>query len=139
MLQPSTLIMDDMVHDAWKRYNFGVVRVSVSGNNNLGSVLRNLQKVINKFFKCDLFYRVFWSKLTPFGWYFRSKWEYEYGSDWATDKCIEWFNYDGQRVNFFMDLEPKLPCPCTLDQALLDTGTVTALFFVIAKLFVIII
>ena len=62
---------------------------------------------------------VFWSKLTPFGWYFRPVWEYELGEDWALDLCHEWFDYDGKRYNFAMDLEPRLPCPCTLDQVIL--------------------
>lgn len=67
-------------------------------------------------------FSVFWSKLTPFGWYFRDVWEYEYGYDWALELCQDWFDYDGKRVNYAMDLEPTVPCPCTLDQALLDLG-----------------
>ncbi|VDL75629.1 unnamed protein product [Nippostrongylus brasiliensis] len=41
--------------------------------------------------------------------------------------CQHWFDYDGRRENFVMELEPKIPCPCTLDQALLDVGRFTAL------------
>lgn len=73
-------------------------------------------------FKYAYPFRALWSKLTPFGWYFRHKWEYELGRYWALYNCIDWFDYDGARLNFFMDLEPKVPCPCTLDQALLDMG-----------------
>ncbi|PIO55717.1 AMOP domain protein, partial [Teladorsagia circumcincta] len=40
----------------------------------------------------------------------------------------DWFDYDGKRVNFAMDLEPFLPCPCTLDQAFLDLGRYMPLF-----------
>ena len=32
------------------------------------------------------------------------------------------FDYDGKRVNYAMDLEPFVPCPCTMDQAMLDMG-----------------
>ena len=49
-------------------------------------------------------------------------WEYEYGEDWALELCRDFFDYDGKRVNYAMDLEPVMPCPCILDQALLDMG-----------------
>ena len=65
---------------------------------------------------------MYWSTQIPFGWYFRQTWEEEYGSNWATDLCLEWFEYDGRRQNFIMELEPKISCPCTLDQALADFG-----------------
>lgn len=88
--------------DAWRRFSFGMVRISISDQEeNTG---------------------VFWSKITPFGWYFRDVWEYEYGADWALELCQDWFDYDGRRVNYGMDLEPQIPCPCILDQALLDLG-----------------
>ncbi len=64
--------------------------------------------------------------MTPFGWFFREIWEYEYGQDWALDLCRDWFEYDGKRVNFMMDLEPHIPCPCIMDQALLDMGSFPA-------------
>uniref|UniRef100_A0A915DYD5 AMOP domain protein n=1 Tax=Ditylenchus dipsaci TaxID=166011 RepID=A0A915DYD5_9BILA len=73
-------------------------------------------------------FSVFWSKMTPFGWYFRDVWEYEYGKDWALELCQDWFDYDGKRVNYAMDLEPTIPCPCTLDQALLDMGRFMPLY-----------
>lgn len=41
--------------------------------------------------------------------------------------CQEWYDWDGRRENFVMDLEPKIPCPCTLDQATVDVGRYTAL------------
>lgn len=78
----------------------------------------NLKNKIIKF--CS----VFWSKITPFGWYFRDIWEYEYGPEWALELCQDWFDYDGKRVNYGMDLEPSIPCPCVLDQALLDLGII---------------
>ncbi|KAK6022284.1 AMOP domain protein [Ostertagia ostertagi] len=36
--------------------------------------------------------------------------------------CIEWFEYDGKRRNFQMDLTKDTPCPCKMSQALLDLG-----------------
>ncbi|CAJ0598025.1 unnamed protein product [Cylicocyclus nassatus] len=99
---PRTLARTSMLFDSWRRYSFGGVRISISDTDESTGV--------------------FWSKLTPFGWYFRDVWEYEYGRDWALELCQDWFDYDGKRVNFAMDLEPFLPCPCTLDQAMLDLG-----------------
>ena len=41
--------------------------------------------------------------------------------------CIEWFEYDGRRNNFIMELENEhFSCPCTLDQARADFGRFTA-------------
>ncbi|VDL67814.1 unnamed protein product [Nippostrongylus brasiliensis] len=97
-----------MLFDSWRRYSFGAVRIAISDTDETTGV--------------------FWSKLTPFGWYFRDVWEYEYGRDWALELCQDWFDYDGRRVNFAMDLEPFLPCPCTLDQALLDLGEFLRVF-----------
>ncbi len=71
---------------------------------------------------------MYWSQPVPFGWYFRDKWEYEHGTDWALDICLDWYRYDGMRKNFIMELEPKIPCPCTLDQALMDMGRFTAMY-----------
>ncbi|ETN86795.1 hypothetical protein NECAME_16110 [Necator americanus] len=105
---PRTLARTTMLFDSWRRYSFGGVRISISDTDETTGV--------------------FWSKLTPFGWYFREVWEYEYGRDWALELCQDWFDYDGKRVNFAMDLEPFLPCPCTLDQALLDIGRYMPLF-----------
>ncbi|KHJ42436.1 AMOP domain protein [Trichuris suis] len=68
-----------------------------------------------------------WSDPVPFGWYFRRKWEQTFGSDWATQLCIEWFNYDGLRDNFLRKTYAEIPCPCTLDQALVDFGRFTPL------------
>ncbi|KAI6228866.1 hypothetical protein M3Y99_01179000 [Aphelenchoides fujianensis] len=105
---PRTLARTNMVFDTWRRYSFGAVQVSISDTDETTGV--------------------FWSKLTPFGWYFREVWEYEYGEDWASELCRDWFTYDGRRVNFAMDLEPVVPCPCILDQALLDMGRFMPLF-----------
>uniref|UniRef100_A0A1I7Z463 AMOP domain-containing protein n=1 Tax=Steinernema glaseri TaxID=37863 RepID=A0A1I7Z463_9BILA len=63
-----------------------------------------------------------WSKPTPFAWYHEPQWRREYGSSWATDMCIQWFEYDGKRRNFQKDLTAQSPCPCKLAQALLDLG-----------------
>lgn len=63
-----------------------------------------------------------WSDLVPFGWYMREIWEYQYGKDWALDRCIEWFEWDGKLYNFWMDLEPQMSCPCRVDQAVIDIG-----------------
>ncbi|KIH50433.1 hypothetical protein ANCDUO_19488, partial [Ancylostoma duodenale] len=51
--------------------------------------------------------RMHWSMPIPFGWFFYKKWEYEYGRDWALQLCQQWFDYDGRRENFVMELEPK--------------------------------
>lgn len=49
-------------------------------------------------------------------------WKKRYGNNWAIDMCIEWFEYDGRRRNFQMDLTKDTPCPCKLAQAMLDIG-----------------
>ncbi|KAK6056745.1 AMOP domain protein, partial [Cooperia oncophora] len=49
-------------------------------------------------------------------------WKKHYGLNWALDMCIEWFEYDGKRRNFQMDLTKDIPCPCKMSQALLDLG-----------------
>uniref|UniRef100_A0A0N5BZK0 AMOP domain protein n=1 Tax=Strongyloides papillosus TaxID=174720 RepID=A0A0N5BZK0_STREA len=99
---PRTMARTHMVLDSWRRFSFGFVRVALSDQHESNGA--------------------FWSKMTPFGWYFRDVWEYEYGSDWALELCKDWFDYDGRRINYAMDLEPSVPCPCVLDQALLDIG-----------------
>ncbi|WKX89454.1 hypothetical protein Q1695_008814 [Nippostrongylus brasiliensis] len=96
--------------DAWRFYQGGVIQVRAADT-----------------WLEDKGDRMHWSMPIPFGWYFYRKWEYEYGRDWALQLCQHWFDYDGRRENFVMELEPKIPCPCTLDQALLDVGRFTAL------------
>lgn len=49
----------------------------------------------------------YWSAPVSFGWFFQRKWEYEYGRDWAFQLCQEFYDYDGRRENFVMELEPK--------------------------------
>jgi len=51
---------------------------------------------------------MYWSDFIGFGWYWLEKWQREYGENWALEKCIEWFEYDGRRQNFVMDLEPEV-------------------------------
>ncbi|KAK6035411.1 hypothetical protein COOONC_27084 [Cooperia oncophora] len=66
-------------------------------------------------FKCELRTRgwktggdrMHWSMPVAFGWFFYRKWEYEYGRDWALQMCQHWFDYDGRRENFVMELEQK--------------------------------
>uniref|UniRef100_A0A5S6QIF4 Sushi domain-containing protein n=1 Tax=Trichuris muris TaxID=70415 RepID=A0A5S6QIF4_TRIMR len=82
----------------WKDFEFGVVRVALADNPDVG---------------------VLYSTITSFSWYFLPDWETNYGSDWALKRCINWYEKDGRWRNFWMDLEP---CPCTLDQALFDIG-----------------
>lgn len=65
---------------------------------------------------------VLWSKPTPFPWYYLSEWRYQYGENWAMDMCTEWFEYDGRRRNFLAELTAQIPCPCRLEQAMLDLG-----------------
>lgn len=38
------------------------------------------------------------------------------------------FEYDGRRANFISDLTSSIPCPCKLEQALLDSGRFMPLF-----------
>ncbi|KAI6179709.1 Protein mesh [Aphelenchoides besseyi] len=96
--------------EAWRFYRGGIIQVRVSENwlNDRGDGL-------------------YWSSPVSFGWFYQRKWEYEYGRDWAFQICQEWYDEDGRRENFVMELEPKVPCPCTLDQALVDVGRFTAL------------
>ncbi|PIO64558.1 AMOP domain protein [Teladorsagia circumcincta] len=96
--------------DAWRFFQGGVIQVRASDT-----------------WLEDRGDRMHWSMPVAFGWFFYRKWEYEYGRDWALQMCQHWFDYDGRRENFVMELEPKIPCPCTLDQALLDIGRFTAL------------
>ncbi|EPB77953.1 AMOP domain protein [Ancylostoma ceylanicum] len=127
---PRTLARTTMLFDSWRRYSFGGVRISISDTDETTGYGKQTFSAIHDFsMRFPLrWFRVFWSKLTPFGWYFRDVWEYEYGRDWALELCQDWFDYDGKRVNFAMDLEPFLPCPCTFDQALLDLGRYMPLF-----------
>uniref|UniRef100_A0A914Y6K2 Uncharacterized protein n=1 Tax=Panagrolaimus superbus TaxID=310955 RepID=A0A914Y6K2_9BILA len=105
---PRTLARSNMVLHSWRRFSFGVVRISIANHEETTGV--------------------FWSRMTPFGWYFRDIWEYEYGDQWALELCQDWFDYDGKRVNYAQDLEPTVPCPCTLDQAFLDMGRFMPLY-----------
>lgn len=48
----------------------------------------------------------YWSMLTPFGWLWLDHYYENYGQEeWAINKCIEWFEYDGRRQNIDVDLE----------------------------------
>ncbi|PIO69409.1 AMOP domain protein [Teladorsagia circumcincta] len=89
-----------IVANAWQKFTFGFVRVSLSDAED----------------------GVLWSKPTPFPWYYLPDWKKHYGTNWALDMCIEWFEYDGKRRNFQMDLTKDTPCPCKMSQALLDLG-----------------
>ncbi|KAI6182105.1 Protein mesh [Aphelenchoides bicaudatus] len=108
---PVSLAYDDGGDpEAWRFYRGGVVQVRVSDNwlNDRGDGM-------------------YWSTPISFGWFFHREWEYKYGKAWPMELCQEWYDYDGRRENFQMELEPKIPCPCTLDQALLDIGRFTGL------------
>lgn len=48
--------------------------------------------------------------------YYLPDWKKYYGQNWALDMCIEWFEYDGKRRNFQMDLTKDIPCPCKISQ-----------------------
>lgn len=60
-----------------------------------------------------------WSSITPLAWLFRPFWEQEYGQNWPTALCIQWFERDGRLINFYHELPS---CPCTLSQAIADVG-----------------
>uniref|UniRef100_A0A5S6QR44 AMOP domain-containing protein n=1 Tax=Trichuris muris TaxID=70415 RepID=A0A5S6QR44_TRIMR len=107
---PRNLDSSLMVSEQWKRFWGGSIQVRVSGND-----------------QSDYGHYVMWSDPVPFGWYFRNKWEQAFGTDWATKLCIEWYNYDGLRDNFLRKTYAEMPCPCTLDQALVDFGRFTPL------------
>ncbi|KAK5978866.1 AMOP domain protein [Trichostrongylus colubriformis] len=98
--KPSTLQRQPLIQNAWQKFTFGFVRVSLSDAED----------------------GVLWSKPTPFPWYYLPDWKKHYGTNWALDMCIEWFEYDGKRRNFQMDLTKDTPCPCKMSQALLDLG-----------------
>ncbi|KFD52274.1 hypothetical protein M514_06837, partial [Trichuris suis] len=107
---PRTLAKTDMLRDAWRQFSGGLVQIRVSQD-----------------WMKDRGDGIYWSDLVPFGWYFHDVWQYQLGSNWATDMCIDWFQYDGRRENFYMFLENTQPCPCTLDQAVVDIGRYVAL------------
>lgn len=98
---PRSLIRNPLIEDAWKKYHFGFVQVAISGQEKAG---------------------VLWSQPTPFAWYYEPYWQQQYGQNWAMEMCTEWFEYDGRRRNFIMDLTHHSPCPCKLEQALVDLG-----------------
>uniref|UniRef100_A0A158PAN1 AMOP domain protein n=1 Tax=Angiostrongylus cantonensis TaxID=6313 RepID=A0A158PAN1_ANGCA len=97
---PPSLQRQTLLKDAWQKFTFGFVRVSLSDTED----------------------GVLWSKPTPFPWYYLPDWRDNYGENWALDMCIEWFEYDGKRRNFQIDLTKDTPCPCKMSQALLDLG-----------------
>uniref|UniRef100_A0A0K0F7J0 Protein mesh (inferred by orthology to a D. melanogaster protein) n=1 Tax=Strongyloides venezuelensis TaxID=75913 RepID=A0A0K0F7J0_STRVS len=108
---PRSLIFDDEADpEAWRWYFGGIVQVSLSDP-----------------WLEDRGDGIYWSSPVSFGWFFQQKWEFEKGKHWALEICQEWFDYDGRRENFAMELEPKIPCPCTLNQALVDIGRFTSL------------
>ncbi|KRZ03136.1 Uncharacterized protein T11_17932, partial [Trichinella zimbabwensis] len=107
---PRTMSKTDMKPEAWRKYTGGLLQIRVSQD-----------------WMKDRGDGIYWSDLIPFGWYFHDVWQYQMGKNWATDMCIDWFQYDGRRENFYMFLENSQPCPCTLDQALLDVGRYVAL------------
>ncbi|XGW17593.1 hypothetical protein V3C99_002299 [Haemonchus contortus] len=98
--KPASLQRQPLIKNAWQKFTFGFVRVSLSDSED----------------------GVLWSKPTPFPWYYLPDWKQHYGLNWALDMCIEWFEYDGKRRNFQMDLTQDTPCPCKMSQALLDLG-----------------
>ncbi|CAD5214530.1 unnamed protein product [Bursaphelenchus okinawaensis] len=107
---PQTLMLKQSWTDNWRRFSWGAIQIELASGQQHETV------------------GMFWSKMTPFGWFFRPQWEYQYGTDWALELCRDWFDYDGKRVNYAMDLEPSIPCPCTIDQAILDIGRFMPLF-----------
>ncbi|CAJ0931492.1 unnamed protein product, partial [Mesorhabditis belari] len=98
--KPAQIQRQRLLTDAWKKFHFGFVQVAIS----------------------DVEDGVLWSRPTPFPWYHLPDWRYHWGKNWALDMCIDWFEYDGRRRNFQIDLTKELPCPCKLSQALLDVG-----------------
>jgi hypothetical protein len=127
---PRTLTRNPMYKDAWKKFHFGFVQVSLTDQN------------LNQQFGMHQTHGVLWSKPTPFPWYYLNQWQYEYGEvcvcvwvcahmraqNWALDMCIEWFEYDGRRQNFVSELAEDIPCPCRLEQAMLDLGRYMPVF-----------
>ncbi|KAL6728780.1 hypothetical protein Aduo_010517 [Ancylostoma duodenale] len=98
--KPPSLQRQTLIKNAWQKFTFGFVRVALSDAED----------------------GVLWSKPTPFPWYYLPDWKKYYGQNWALDMCIEWFEYDGKRRNFQMDLTKDIPCPCKMSQAMLDLG-----------------
>ncbi|CAD6187941.1 unnamed protein product [Caenorhabditis auriculariae] len=98
--KPATLQKQYLLKNAWQKFHFGFVQVALA----------------------DVEDGVLWSKPTPFPWYHLPEWRRHYGNNWAIDMCIEWFEYDGKRRNFQIDLTSDRPCPCKLSQAMLDLG-----------------
>lgn len=128
---PSTLNKADMMHESWKKYAGGIVQIRVAQNWNSDrgdgyDERLNSVNVIIFILKLKCF-RIYWSNMIPFGYYFHDVWKYQWGNNWAMDMCIDWFTYDGRRENFYMFLENTYSCPCTLSQAFADVGRFVAL------------
>ncbi|CAL2036914.1 unnamed protein product [Caenorhabditis brenneri] len=98
--RPQQLTKQFLLRNAWQKFHFGFVQVALADTED----------------------GVMWSKPTPFPWYHLNEWQHYYGQNWPIDMCIEWFEYDGKRNNFQIDLTTDYPCPCKLSQALLDLG-----------------
>ncbi|XP_052283682.1 sushi domain-containing protein 2-like isoform X2 [Dreissena polymorpha] len=59
------------------------------------------------------------SNVILLGWYVRSVNLAKYGTNWAADLCLRWYNKDKKDKSWVGDL---LSCPCSLQQAILDFG-----------------
>ncbi|ELU14025.1 hypothetical protein CAPTEDRAFT_222578 [Capitella teleta] len=63
--------------------------------------------------------RSIWSTVIPLGWFTKSTLSAQYGSEWPSQRCQEWYMKDSQSPGW----RSSLPlCPCLLWQAYVDFG-----------------
>ncbi|XP_074658258.1 sushi domain-containing protein 2-like [Tubulanus polymorphus] len=61
-----------------------------------------------------------WSRVIPLGWYIDRSMRRRHGADWLDQKCTNWSRSEVNDTDWLNGLEP---CPCTLQQALVDIGS----------------
>ncbi|XP_061188230.1 sushi domain-containing protein 2-like [Saccostrea echinata] len=64
-------------------------------------------------------YRTLTSGAMPFGWLMRKHLKKVHGPQWLHEKCMNWYKKEVKDMQWIEALDP---CPCSLQQALLDMG-----------------
>ncbi|CAH1258735.1 SUSD2 [Branchiostoma lanceolatum] len=62
--------------------------------------------------------RALWSKVHALAWQLEESF-YQDPVSWSTERCVAWREQEKEMPDFVPDMPP---CPCTLEQALADTG-----------------
>uniref|UniRef100_A0A915D6S6 NIDO domain-containing protein n=1 Tax=Ditylenchus dipsaci TaxID=166011 RepID=A0A915D6S6_9BILA len=73
------------------------------------TLLDNLQVRVSDTWLNDRGDGMYCPRLFHLAGFFQRKWEYEYGRNWAWEICQQWYDYDGRRENFFMEMSPRCP------------------------------